>query len=82
VIFKDFELSENLQPKLIQNFLYSHTFIVNNNLAQYSSYIRKYENSYLIEIYFFMNLVQVIDGGLIETYSCLLKWLNMVENGC
>jgi hypothetical protein len=66
----------NLQPKLIQNNLHSHTFIVNNNLAQYSSYITKYENGYLIEIYFFMNWGQVVNESLIETYSCFLQWLN------
>jgi hypothetical protein len=71
IILNDFGLSVNLQPKLIQNNLHSHKFIVNNNLAQYLSYITKYENSYLIEIYFFMNLVHVVNGGLIETYSCL-----------
>jgi hypothetical protein len=79
IILNDFGLSKSLEPKLIQNNLYSHTFIVNNNLAQYSSYITKNENGYLIEIYFFMNLVQVVNGGLIETYSCLLQWLN--QNG-
>jgi hypothetical protein len=77
IILNDFGLSESLQPKLIQNNLYSHTFIVNNNLAQYSSYITKYEHSYLIEIYFFMNVVQGVDGHFsIENFSCLLKWLN------
>ena len=76
IILHNYRLFDDLSFPLAQKTLKSHTFIINNNLAQYSSYITKYENSYLIEIYFYMNWNQVLDGSNIELYSCLLQWID------
>ena len=75
IILHNYRLFDDLSLPLAKKTLKSHTYIINNNLAQYSSYITKYENSYLIEIYFYMNWNQVVDGSNIELYSCLLQWI-------
>lgn len=74
IFLYDDTLFHDFTPKLSEVHIKSHTFIVNNNLAQYSSYITKHDNKYVIEVYIFSNFNYAPNENLIEVYSCLLKF--------
>ena len=63
-----------------KNYISSHKFIINNNLAQYSSYILKNdEDKYVIEVYiFFLDHHRILGHDNVKNYLCLVK-LNQIE---
>ena len=69
-----------IKRSFLKRYLNSHTYIVNNNLAQYSSYITKYSDKYEIEIYFTINWNKVANASSIENYKCLVKWFDSISS--
>ena len=72
---------ENLKPKLFESPLKkypkSHVYLINNNLAQYSSHITKYENKLIIDIFFQMNWKYISDLFNKNKYLCVLKYFDL-----
>ena len=55
----------------------NYNFIINNNLAQYSTYIIKSENKYLIEANVLFNFKHIIEPGKLENYLGIMKIIDL-----
>jgi hypothetical protein len=72
-------ISINNPDSLINSF----NFVINNNIAQYSAYLSKNEDKYVIEVYVFFNLKnndefksRILNK---ENYRCLVKLVNITN---
>ena len=79
ILFSDFFEKDIFRAKKIiyNRYSRSHQYIINNNVAQYSSYLTKYDEIYIIDIYFSMNSEYIENATDFQKYLCILKWVDV-----
>lgn len=69
---------------LIERRIYanSSSYVINNNVAQYSVYLSKHGDKYIIEAFIFFNSKYIADKYKLQNYLCLVKLtdLNHYDN--